>query len=210
MGVRFKICGLTKPREAGYLNEAGADYAGFVFYGPSKRHVTFEKAREIRGYLDPSIRTVAVLVSPDAGLVEEAQAEGFDIIQVHGDLGEEAYHALSVPLWRALNVKAEDGEGKILERLRGPDCGDKCAGILLDAANFGSGKTFDWEKAKNIRRYLGKKQWILSGGLDAGNVAEGIRLLSPDIVDVSSGVEGEEGKDKDKVFTFAERVRHYG
>ncbi|MBR6485277.1 MAG: phosphoribosylanthranilate isomerase, partial [Lachnospiraceae bacterium] len=77
---KIKICGLTKPEEAEYLNECGVDYAGFVFYEKSKRNVTLNKADLIMGRLDDRIKKVAVTVSPDKALVERIADAGFDLI----------------------------------------------------------------------------------------------------------------------------------
>ena len=63
--MQIKICGLTRPKEAQYLNAAGADYAGFVFHPPSRRNVTIEEAKVIMEALNPGIKKVAVMVSPE-------------------------------------------------------------------------------------------------------------------------------------------------
>ena len=81
---------------------------------------------------------------------------------------------------------------------------------MVDAGSFGSGKTFDWSSAaKQIRNkeLLKDRSFILAGGLNPSNVKEGIRLLQPDVVDVSSGVEGDNGKDKNLILEFTERVK---
>ena len=75
----------------------------------------------------------------------------------------------------------------------------------MDAPDFGSGKTFDWGTGDiKIKPNL---KFILAGGLNASNVAEGIRIFGPNIVDVSSGVEGEHGKSREKIAEFVNAVR---
>lgn len=210
--VKVKICGLTRPEEAAYLNEAGADYGGFVFFGPSKRNVTMEQAGKIKKLLDPRIRSVAVTVSPDTLLAEKIEKAGFDILQVHKDLTAEVLAAVNIPVWYAVNLTdpAEFQERTgFLERLPG-ELSQKIAGILVDAGDFGSGRTFDWnsttEQMKN-QNILKDRSFILAGGLNPSNVNEGIRIFAPDVVDVSSGVEGNKGKDKSLVLDFIERVK---
>ena len=79
-----KICGLTRIEDADFLNEAGADYAGFVFYEKSRRNVSLKKAAEIAAHLSADIKKVAVTVSLEPAFVKEIETLGFDILQVHG------------------------------------------------------------------------------------------------------------------------------
>ena len=176
-----KICGLTEAAEAGYLNENGADFAGMVLFFPkSRRNITIEKSREIRQALSPEIRTVAVMVSPDAEQVRKAEAAGFDYLQIHGELFPEVLKESTVPVLKAFNVSDLQQWEKYCKNPR-------IAGYVLDAAEPGSGKVFDWNMARQIPR--DGKLLFLAGGLHAGNVAEAIRAVQPDGVDVSTGVE---------------------
>ena len=93
--MQVKICGLTKEEEATYLNDVGADYAGFVFYPKSKRNISFAQAKAIREQLNPQIQAVAVTVSPDRNMIQEIINSGFDVIQAHGELTKEALEAAS-------------------------------------------------------------------------------------------------------------------
>lgn len=226
METKVKICGLTRKEEAAYLNEAGADYAGFVFYPQSKRNISIEKAKEIMQTLSPSIKKVAVLVSPNLEQVREIEEAGFDIIQIHKELKKEVYEAASRPIWRALNVSRvtelqkfgkEAGENEEKEQTQEKqksfetaDPDHKIAAYLIDGEKFGSGQTFDWSAAEEVRKLLGEKEFVLAGGLNPDNVEEGIRLFSPDIVDVSSGVEGDCGKDRRKILEFVRKAKKNG
>lgn len=204
---KIKICGLTKPKEAAYLNQIQAEYAGFVFWEKSKRSVSFAQAEEICCYLDKSIKRVAVTVSPNIRLLQQIEQAGFDILQVHGELQKEILEKSKIPIWQACNLKeAADIEQLIWH--------EKIAGYVIDAATAGSGRAFDWmaskqiiEKARTTR--MAEKKWILAGGLNPQNVQEAIRIFSPDVVDVSSGVEGGCGKEKALVLEFAGKVREY-
>ena len=214
---KIKICGITMEKEAEYLNEFKVDYAGFVFYEKSKRNVSIGQAEKIFNSLNPNIKKVAVVVSPDIEMIERLNASGFDIIQIHKELKAEIPEKAKKPIWRAVNltggsdtqtVTAVFDEKTTEEDRDNPQ--KRISGILIDAADFGSGKCFDWTAAKETlhldRRWRGT-DFILAGGLNPGNVAEGIRIFEPDIVDVSSGVEGETGKDREKIKQFVHAVR---
>lgn len=207
MTPEMKICGLTRPEEAQMLNRAGADYAGFVFFPKSRRNVSFVQASEIRKKLNQDIKAVAVCVSPRKELLEQIEKAGFDMIQIHGELKPEILEQASLPIWRACNLEQP-------EELKNIEQHEKITGYVVDAKTAGSGRTFDWEKSREAlqaareNRFQGKK-FILAGGLNPENVAEGITLFAPDVVDVSSGVEGTEGKEETLVQIFAGRVKHY-
>lgn len=210
--MKIKICGITRPEETGYLNEARPDYAGFVFYPPSRRNVTRTQAENLIRQLDPRIRRVAVTVSPDAEAVKALQTLPFDLLQIHGALTREALAAADLPVWAAVNIakpeelrKKTEALSVLPEALR-----EKIAGIVVDGAEFGSGRTFDWTVPGWQRGELFQsRDFILAGGLAADNVQTAIQLFSPDIVDVSSGVEGESGKDFEKIKAFIGKVREH-
>ncbi|MCD7709535.1 MAG: phosphoribosylanthranilate isomerase [Clostridiales bacterium] len=213
--MKVKICGLTRPCEAEYLNEAGADFAGFVFFEKSKRNVTPETSDEIKKLLSDEIKTVAVTVSPDEKKAEMLQSHGFDILQVHGDLSEAVLDAINIPVWYAINLSGEDELKNRLDMfLNMPESlQEKVTGFVIDGAEYGGGKTFDWEAQKNrfdgVKKSFPGREMILAGGLNAENVQQGIAMFSPDIVDVSSGVEDGGGKNRDEVMKFIRRAREH-
>ena len=213
--TKIKICGLTSETEAGYMNEFNIDYAGFVFYEKSRRNVTFEKAARIMSELDKDIKRVAVTVSPDKTLVNNIEKAGFDIIQIHGELDLNVLESVNIEVWRAINIADVDN---LCEKLKfyaqqSESVTDKINGILADAPDFGSGKPFDWHKSRRLLKAgdrsspFGERIFILAGGLNSTNVAEGIKVFAPDVVDVSSSVEGESGKSKEKIQEFVKAVR---
>lgn len=212
--MQVKICGLTKTEEAAYLNDVGADYAGFVFYPKSKRNVSFAQSKEIREQLNPQIQAVAVTVSPDVELVRKIIDSGFDIVQIHGELNKEVLETASIPIWYAVNIiKEEELLQKAEAFMKMPQhLQKKIEAIVVDGASYGGGKTFDWKQA-NVKNaaaeLLMQRKFVLAGGLNESNVQEGMKLFSPDVVDVSSGVEGENGKDKTKINNFVRKVRDY-
>lgn len=233
--IKVKICGITTEEEAGWLSEEQVEYAGFVIWENSKRFITVEGAKEIFDKLNPDIKKVAVTVSPDEALVEEIEAAGFDILQVHGTLTEEVIKTAHIPIWRAVNISGIEQLEEIrteFTRADYPGAG-KITAVLADAKEYGSGKTFGWEDFSSrkeaseeqerlqrifaeFRKALKKQQidFILAGGLTPDNVQKGMTIFVPDVLDVSSGVEresgdttGTPGKDRKKIRRFVQSVR---
>ncbi|MGN0162969.1 MAG: phosphoribosylanthranilate isomerase [Candidatus Ornithomonoglobus sp.] len=193
--TKIKICGLTNASDARIINDLRVDYAGVVMFFPkSKRNMSPEKAREIISAIDTA-KTVAVVVSPTVEQIKIIEECGFDIIQIHGETPNEVFTSAKLPIFKAFNVKDIDTIGKY-EKM------DNITGYVFDAAQPGSGKTFDWSMLKDIPH--GGKLLILAGGLRPDNVAEAIGYVHPDVVDVSSGVENDSGvgKSRDKAESF--------
>ena len=203
---QIKICGLTRTEEADFLNQVKADYAGFVFFEKSKRNVTFAQAEDIQKGLSPDIKRVAVTVSPDVTLCQKIMEYGFDILQVHGELKPEVLEQCRLPIWRACNMEKPEELGKLEHH-------EKITAYVVDAKTAGSGQTFDWQGSRELAEkkeyYFQGKAFVLAGGLNSQNAAEGIKLFAPDVVDISSGVERSpgEGKDQGLIMEFVKKVR---
>jgi phosphoribosylanthranilate isomerase len=201
--TRVKICGITSVADGLAAARHGADAIGLIFYPPSPRLVTLERAREIAASLPPFVGRVAVFVNPAASEVDAViRACRPDLLQFHGEEAAGFCRSFGVPYLRALRMR----QGVDLLESLSP-YGD-AAGWLLDAFREelygGTGEAFDWGV---IPRGLARPL-ILSGGLDSGNVAEAIRRVRPWAVDVSSGVEAAKGvKDERRIAAFMERVR---
>lgn len=213
--MEIKICGITTKEEAGYLNENDVNYAGFVFFEKSKRNLSIAEAQSIFPVLKDGIKKVAVMVSPTADFIKEVQESGIEILQIHKELSVEVLEAAKLPVWYAFNVADPvqlAAKKKFLEELPEHLAG-KIEAIVVDAANYGSGETFDWTVGidKDALSIVFKnRKFILAGGLKPSNVQEGIGIYHPDVVDVSSGVEGENGKkDRQVVKEFVGKVRSY-
>lgn len=211
--MKIKICGITSEKESDYLNDNKVDFAGFVFYEKSKRNITIDKARLIINRLDSNIKKVAVMVSPTLEEVIDKEDAGFDVIQIHGELKESILDKTRKEVWCAINLSDEEYDDK-MRWLNSLDSNqyNKISGIVIDSKNFGSGQTFDWQQNKDKleSKVFKDKTFILAGGLNSDNVSEAISILNPDIVDVSSGVEGSHdnvGKDKILIDSFALAVR---
>ena len=202
--TKVKICGLTSPAEARYLNENHVDFAGMVLFFPkSKRNISIEQAMEIMAALDASIKRVAVVVSPSIEQVRQIEAAGFDYVQIHGEIPEtetEAEAAIAIPILKAFNVSDMDSYEKYHNDSR-------IAGYVFDAIEPGSGKIFDWKLVDNIPR--DEKLLLLAGGLNPDNVRMAIEAVHPDGVDVSSGVENDDkaGKNPEKIHDFVAAVK---
>ena len=112
--TKIKICGLTSPAEARYLNENHVDFAGMVLFFPkSKRNISIEQAIEIMATLDASIKRVAVVVSPSIEQIRQIEAAGFDYVQIHGEIPEtEAEAAKAITILKAFNVSDMDSYEK--------------------------------------------------------------------------------------------------
>lgn len=200
--TKIKICGLTSPAEARYLNENHVDFAGMVLFFPkSKRNISIEQAKDIMAALDASIKRVAVVVSPSIEQIRQIEAAGFDYVQIHGEIPEtEAEAAKAIPILKAFNVSDMDSYEKYHNDSR-------IAGYVFDAIEPGSGKTFDWKLVDNIPR--DEKLLLLAGGLNPDNVRMAIEAVHPDGVDVSSGVENDDkaGKNPEKIHDFVAAIK---
>lgn len=200
--TEIKICGLTCKEDIDIINEFPITYAGFVLYVPkSKRNITLEQAQQLKAGLKESVKTVAVTVSPTKEQVELIQEAGFDVIQIHGSLHREVEQYVKIPVFRAVNVETEEDIQKVMK-----EASNKISYFVFDGRTPGGGETFDWGMLKKTVDNTTKI--MLAGGLTDKNVGEAIRLLHPGIVDVSSGVEKEtgKGKDKEKIARFVKAV----
>ena len=126
--------------------------------------------------------------------------QGFDFVQIHKELPEDLFKKTSIPVLKAFNVNDLNEIEKYKEI-------DNVKGYVFDAPTYGSGKIFDWSLLENVKR--DDKLFILAGGLNADNVAEGIKAVNPDGVDVSSGVENDNGvgKSREKIKQFVDATR---
>src|SRR5690554_4034234 len=202
MRTRVKICGITRPEDALAAARAGADAIGLVFYPPSPRAVTRERAREIVQVLPPFVSVVGLFVNAQPAEVRAALAAlPIDLLQFHGDEAPEECRIYGRPYIKA--VAMAPGVDLQAAARRYVDA----AGLLLDThregVRGGTGEAFDWSR---IPPELDKPV-ILAGGLTPENVAEAVRRVRPYAVDVSSGVEASKGiKDAARIEAFVRGV----
>lgn len=205
-GIRVKICGLTRPEDVTAVADAGAAYAGFVFFPKSPRNVSIETARELAVDVPVGVAKVALVVDANDALLDAiTSAVPLDILQLHGHETPERVTEIrsryGLPVMKAVGVAdAEDVAALDLYA----DVADQ---ILVDAkppknADLpgGNGVSFDW-RLISARRW--SVPWMLAGGLTPDNVAEAIALTGAKQVDVSSGVERSPGiKDAEAIRAF--------
>ena len=201
--TRVKVCGITRPADARAAAQAGADAIGLVFYPPSPRYLSTERAVEIRDALPPFVQSVALFVNPDAPQV--AQVIGRvkpALLQFHGEETPQFCAQFGLPYVKACRMRPGVDA---LEYLRPFS---SAAAWLFDShvAEYGGvGESFDWSLVPAQR----ERAVILSGGLSPANVAEAVRRMRPWGVDVSSGVESAKGlKDAAKIAAFIAEVRN--
>ena len=207
---RIKICGITCVQDALAAAHSGADAIGLVFYGRSPRYVSIELAAQIANALPPFVTVVGLFVNEEPSVVRKVLAGvSLDTLQFHGDETPEYCGQFDKPYLKAIRVKAG------VDLLQCAADFHAARGLLLDAyvegIPGGTGATFDWALIpKNLALPV-----ILSGGLDAHNVAAAIKQVRPYAVDVSSGVEAGEGintlkgiKDAAKIAAFINEVKH--
>ncbi len=183
--TKIKLCGLKEERHIRWANEARCDYIGFVF-APSRRQVSFEKAKELRMLLSPSILPVGVFVdAPIEEILSLCRASIISLVQLHGT-EEESYIQELRKQCQLPIIKAIDATDKTALRLGLDSSADY---VLLDAKKGGSGVSFDWELTKTCTR-----PFFLAGGLHPRNLEEAITKTRAYAVDLSSGLE--EGGEK--------------
>jgi phosphoribosylanthranilate isomerase len=200
--LRIKICGLTREADVDAAVAAGADAIGFVFYPPSPRYVTAQRAAELARRIPPFVDVVGLFVNESPQLVHAACAMvPINVLQFHGDEDAAYCRQFARPYLRAARVRP--GLDLVEFARSFPDA----RGLLLDAfveGYGGGGHVFDWTLIPpDLPGFL-----VLSGGLTATNVAEAIERVHPVAVDVSSGVEMSKGiKDHSKIAAFVAAVR---
>ena len=207
--TRIKICGLKRIEDIEAVNELCPDYVGFVFADFSHRYVDKETAVKLKERLDPRIKAVGVFVNEDYNYVAELLNEGvIDMAQLHGDEDEVYIEKLrGLTSDNEDEAKSADSE-KIIKAFNMSKIGNvseidnSSADMVLVDSGTGSGKTFDWNRLREIKR-----PYILAGGLGVQNIAEAVNTLQPYGVDVSSGVETDKLKDVNKMRSFVEIVR---
>ena len=196
--TRIKLCGLRRTCDIIAANRLKPEYIGFVFATKSRRYVTYDKAFELKGLLHADIKSVGVFVNETPDTVAKILKSGvIDIAQLHGHETEDYIKVLRAltdkPLIKAYKVETENDVSAAEN--------SSADYILLDSGS-GTGKTFDWELIEKIKR-----PYFLAGGLCVDNVEEAVKTLSPFAVDVSSGIETNGYKDKNKMAEFVAAVR---
>jgi phosphoribosylanthranilate isomerase len=211
MSLIVKICGLSTPKALDAALEAGADMVGFVFFPPSPRHLQFDAARALGQRVSGRAQKVALTVDADEAFLQSVvEALHPDIMQLHGSESAAQIAAIrrkfGLPVMKAVPIAVKDDLARVgayagvVDRLLFDACPPR------DATRPGGlGNTFDWHLLKNVRPGV---PFMLSGGLDATNIGEALRITRATGIDVSSGVERAPGvKDVDKIIAFVRAAR---
>ena len=207
----IKICGLKTPEAINAAIDNGAHYIGFIFFAKSPRHLSIDEAEQLRPLVKKPVKLVAVTVDADDDLLSNIVAHVKpDILQLHGHESPERVKQLAktfgLPVIKAFSIR-EQSDFDQVSAYRGiadmflfdakPPKGSQLPG--------GNGVSFDWSLLKSLDE---DSQTVLSGGLNAQNVEEAIRIAAPDILDVSSGVESAPGvKDTKLIEGFFDSVK---
>ena len=212
MPVDAKICGLSTPETLDAAISSGASHIGFVFFPKSPRNVTPEQAGALAARVGGRAKIVGLFVDPDPDQIAAVRRNvTLDVIQLHGDerpaLVSQIAMANGIEVWKAVAVRTS-ADLADAQKYRGA-----AHRILYDAkpplgADLpgGNGMRFDWEL---LRGHAHPLPWALSGGLDARNVTEAVRITGATLIDVSSGVERKPGiKDMDKITAFLKAASH--
>ena len=206
MVIQTKICGLSTPETLDAALKGGASHVGFVFFAKSPRNVTPDQAAALAARVQGKAKIVGLFVDPSADHIESVRAQvRLDVIQLHGDeqpaVVSRVRMTSGLEVWKALPVRTAADLNEA-QKYRGA-----ASLVLYDAKPpagsdlpGGNGLRFDWELLRGHQHPL---PWALSGGLDARNIAEAVRITNALLLDVSSGVESAPGiKDVDKIAAF--------
>lgn len=186
--VRVKVCGITRVEDVAAAAAAGVDAIGLVFYPPSPRCVSAERAAALVAAVPPLLTVVGLFVDADPGEVEAVLSRvSLDQLQFHGDEPRSYCESFQRPYLKAVRVR----EGVDLHRVAHEH--PRARALLLDTYRAGvpggTGETFDWSLIPaQLERPL-----VLAGGLDPANVAAAVCAVRPAAVDVSGGVEVAKG-----------------
>jgi phosphoribosylanthranilate isomerase len=209
MAIEVKVCGLTDADAVAAAAAGGARYLGFVFYPPSPRSLTPERASELARTAPEGIAKVGVFVDPTDALLEEVlQDVPLDYLQLHGAETPERVAAIrrrtSCGVIKALKIADAEDLAPV------PAYAEVADLLMFDAKPprtpgrlpGGNGLAFDWRLLHGLEV---ERPWLLSGGLSADNLEDAVRLCRARAVDVSSGVERAPGrKDPQRIMRFLE------
>lgn len=196
MPLTVKICGLSTPETLDAALDAGADMIGFMFFPPSPRHLSLGVARELGARVKGRARKVAVSVDADDAALENCiEALRPDLLQLHGKETiariRDIKARFGLPVMKVISVETSAdlvsvaGYGAVADRIlfdaRAPKDATRPGGL---------GTPFDWHLLENLKLAV---PFMVSGGINADNVAEALRVTRAPGVDVSSGVESAPG-----------------
>lgn len=206
----IKICGIKDASILSHALKSGVDFVGFMHFSKSPRHLELAQMDNLINITPKHVKSVVVLVNPDAETLANIMALKPDLIQLHGNESSswisETFGKSGQKIIKALPVGSKIDLEAIEPFVAVTDH------ILLDAKPpqdatrpGGLGEAFDWNLLKTIK---GTQKFLLGGGLNPGNISKAIKQVKPFGVDVSSGVESAPGvKDAGLITKFVANVR---
>ena len=197
----IKICGLRTLEAARIVAESGADLIGFVFAN-SKRKIDVATAATISAAVKGPGKVGVFVNQPLSEVLEIADHCRLDYLQLHGEESPDYCRSLNRPVIRACRVGPDFTPAAVTDY--------PADYLLLDSfvpgQSGGTGIPFDW-RAVSLRIGRPRQKFLVAGGLTPENVPDAIRILNPDGVDVSGGVETDGVKDPDKIRRFIAAAR---
>ena len=195
--ARVKICGINSPEDVEIVNELKPDYVSFAFY-KNKRQVTYEKARKLKQILDKDIRVIGVFVDENTNVVASAANDDLlDVIEFHGNEGPGEIERIKAftekPIIQGFRIRSRADVELAL---------DSHADSILMYSDSESGILMDWKLLMNVTR-----PYFLAGGLNADNIEKAIKICHPFAVSVTTGVETDGIKDREKMAAFIKMAR---
>lgn len=193
--TKLKICGLRRSEDIAYVNEFQPNYAGFILSEPFWRHISLDELAKLTSDLSNKITPVGVFVNETLDTIIPF-SKYLGVIQLHGDEDDAFIKSLKehtdCEIWKAIRPQTSDDISKACK-----GCADK---LLIDSFSKnsvgGTGKVGNWEIIKNA---CISKPFFLAGGISADNIKEAIETVKPYGIDVSSSVETDKKKDRDKI-----------
>lgn len=199
--MKIKLCGMIRDCDIDYANEAKPDYVGFILGFPkSHRNIDAETARRLRSRLDTGIKAVGVFVnSPETTCAEYANCGIIDVIQLHGNEDADFIRRLreltGAPIIKAAKIRTPEDIGRV--QALGADY------VLLDNGT-GTGKMFDHSLLDGAEI---RQPFFLAGGLTPENLRQAAESVRPYCVDLSSGVETDRLKNREKMLEAVRVIR---
>lgn len=196
--TKIKICGLFREVDMDYVNQTNPDYIGFIIgFNKSHRNISNEMVALFKAKLNENIKSVGVFVNPNIDDILQVEKH-LDILQLHGQEDNDYISTLREKLpnkeiWKAFKIcNKEDltiAQNSIADR------------IVLDNG-YGTGQSFDWTLLDDFN-----KKFVLAGGINCENIRDAIDTFTPDIIDISSGVESDKIKDLNKIKHIIKEIR---
>ncbi len=202
--TKLKICGLRRSEDISYVNEFLPDYAGFILSEQFWRHISFDLLAQLTSRLSDKITPVGVFVNETVETIIPF-SKYLGVIQLHGDEDNDFIRTLKkhtdCEIWKAIRPQSPNEISNACQ-----SCADK---LLIDSFSKnsvgGTGVVGNWEIIKSTEI---TKPFFLAGGISSDNIREAIETVRPFGIDVSSSVETDKKKDKEKIRTIIKKARN--